>query len=59
MNDTKFHLLENERSKLQPLRVNIKPNSVFNQTEYNLDGFTAALDGYSYLYDNKAHFGGE
>jgi CubicO group peptidase (beta-lactamase class C family) len=41
------------------LRVNIKPNSVFNQTEYNLDGYTAALDGYSYLYDNKAHFGGE
>ena len=59
MSDTKFHLLESERSKLQPLRVNIKPNSAFNQTEYNLDGYTAALDGYSYRYENKAHFGGE
>lgn len=59
MSDTKFHLLESERSKLQPLRVNIKPNSAFNQTEYNLDGYTAALDGYSYRYENKSHFGGE
>ena len=59
MSDTKFHLLESERSKLQPLRINIKPNSAFNQTEYNLDGYTAALDGYSYRYENKAHFGGE
>ena len=59
MNETKFYLLDNERPRLQPLRVNIKPNSVFNQTEYNLDGYTAALDGNSYSYNNKAHFGGE
>ena len=59
MNDTKFHLSEEERSRLQPLRVNIQPNSAFNQTNYNLDGYTLALDGYSYMEDNKAHFGGE
>lgn len=59
MNDTKFYLTEDERSRLQPLRVNIKPNTAFNQTEYNLDGYTAALDGNSYMENNKAHFGGE
>lgn len=59
MDETKFHLSENDRLRLQPLRVNIKPNSGFNQTEYNLDGYTAALDGYSYMENNKAHFGGE
>jgi len=59
MNETKFHLTDDERLRLQPLRVNIKPNSVFNQTDYNLDGYTIALDGYSYREDNKAHFGGE
>ena len=59
MSETKFHLTDDERLRLQPLRVNIKPNSVFNQTDYNLDGYTIALDGYSYREDNKAHFGGE
>ena len=52
MNETKFHLTDDERLRLQPLRVNIKPNSVFNQTDYNLDGYTIALDGYSYREDN-------
>ena len=59
MSETKFHLTDSERERLQPLKVNIKPNTAFNQTDYNLNGFTAALDGYSYLEDNKAHFGGE
>jgi CubicO group peptidase (beta-lactamase class C family) len=59
MNDTKFHLTEEERTRFQPLRVNIKSKSAFNQTDYNLDGYTAALDGYSYDEKNKAHFGGE
>ena len=59
MNQTKFDLTEAERGRLQPLRVNIKPNTAFNQTSFNLDGYTAALDGYSYAPENKAHFGGE
>lgn len=59
MNDTKFHITEEERTRFQPLRVNIKSKSAFNQTDYNLDGYTAALDGYSYDEKNKAHFGGE
>ena len=59
MNDTKFHLTVEERTRFQPLRVNIKSKSAFNQTDYNLDGYTAALDGYSYDEKNKAHFGGE
>ena len=59
MNNTKFHLTEEERTRFQPLRVNIKSKSAFNQTDYNLDGYTAALDGYSYDEKNKAHFGGE
>ena len=59
MIDTKFYLTEDDRLRFQPLRVNIKPNSAFNQTDYNLDGYTAALDGYSYMETNKAHFGGE
>ena len=59
MNDTKFHLTEDDRLRFQPLRVNIKPRTPFNQTDYNLDGYTAALDGYSYDEKNKAHFGGE
>ena len=59
MNDTKFHLTQEERTRFQPLRVNIKSKSAFNQTDYNLDGYTAALDGYSYDEKNKAHFGGE
>ena len=48
MNETKFHLTEDDRVRFQPLRVNIKSNSTFNQTDYNLDGYTVALDGYSY-----------
>ena len=59
MNDTKFHLTEEDRLRFQPLRVNIKPRTPFNQTDYNLDGYTAALDGYSYDVKNSAHFGGE
>jgi len=59
MHETKFYLSESDREKLQPLRVNIKPNTTFNQSNYNLSGFTAALDGYSYLKENNAHFGGE
>ena len=59
MNDTKFHLTEEDRLRFQPLRVNIKPRTPFNQTDYNLDGYTAALDGYSYDMKNNAHFGGE
>ena len=59
MHETKFHLSDAERDRLQPLRVNIKPNTDFNQYNFNLDGYTAALDGYSYALDNKAHFGGE
>ena len=59
MNDTKFHLTEEDRLRFQPLRVNIKSRTTFNQTDYNLDGYTAALDGYSYDEKNKAHFGGE
>ena len=59
MNQTKFHLSEAERGKLQPLRVNIKPNTAFNQTGFNLNGYTAALDGYSYAPENRAHYGGE
>ena len=45
--------------RFQPLRVNIKSRTTINQTDYNLDGYTAALDGYSYDEKNKAHFGGE
>ena len=59
MNDTKFHLTDEDRLRFQPLRVNIKSRTPFNQTDYNLDGYTAALDGYSYDEKNKAHFGGE
>ena len=59
MSETKFHLTDEERERLQPLRVNIKPNTAFNASDYNLSGYTAALDGYSYLEKNKAHFGGE
>ena len=59
MDDTKFHLTNEDRLRFQPLRVNIKSKSAFNQTDYNLSGFTAALDGYSYDEKNKAHFGGE
>ena len=59
MNDTKFYLTEEDRLRFQPLRVNIKPRTPFNQTDYNLDGYTAALDGYSYDMKNNAHFGGE
>ena len=59
MSETKFHLTDEERERLQPLRVNIKPNTAFNSSDYNLSGYTAALDGYSYLKENKAHFGGE
>ena len=59
MNDTKFYLTDDERARLQPLRINIKPNTPFNNSSFNLDGYTAALDGYSYLKENKAHFGGE
>ena len=59
MNDTKFHLTDKDRLRFQPLRVNIKSRTPFNQTDYNLDGYTAALDGYSYDEKNKAHFGGE
>jgi len=40
MNDTKFHLTEDDRLRFQPLRVNIKPRTPFNQTEYNLDEWT-------------------
>ena len=58
MNETKFYLSNEERSRLHPLRVNIKPNSVFNQTNLNLDGYTTALNGLSYLENNKANFGG-
>ena len=59
MSETKFHLTDEDRKKLQPLRVNIKAGSAFNQTDYHLDGYTSALDGYSYLESNRAHFGGE
>ncbi len=59
MNDTKFHLTEDDRLRFQPLRVNIKSRTPFNQSDYNLDGYTAALDGYSYDEKNNAHFGGE
>ena len=33
----------NPRKKL---RVNIKPNTAFNNSDFHLDGYTAALDGY-------------
>lgn len=59
MYDTKFHLTYEERSRLHPLHVNINANTPFNQSDFNLKGYTAALDGYSYLPKNKAHFGGE
>ena len=59
MNETKFHLSSEDRDRFQPLRVNIKSKSAFNQSNYNLDGYTAALDGYSYQKENMAHFGGE
>ena len=59
MNDTKFHLTADDRKRFQPLRVNIKPNTPFNNSDFHLDGYTAALDGYTYDENNKAHFGGE
>ena len=33
MNDTKFHLTSEDRKRFQPLRVNIKPNTAFNNSE--------------------------
>ena len=45
--------------KLNQLKKDFDELKIENQTDYNLSGFTAALDGYSYLEDNKAHFGGE
>ena len=59
MDDTKFHLTKAERERFQPLRVNIKPNTPFNNSDFHLNGYTAALDGYTYDENNKAHFGGE
>jgi len=59
MNDTKFHLTTNDRERFQPLRVNIKANTAFNNSDFHLEGYTAALDGYNYNENNKAHFGGE
>jgi CubicO group peptidase (beta-lactamase class C family) len=59
MNDTKFHLTSEDRKRFQPLRVNIKPNTAFNNTDFHLDGYTAALDGYTYNENSQAHFGGE
>ena len=59
MNDTKFHLTVEDRKRFQPLRVNIKPNTPFNNSDFYLDGYTSALDGYTYDENNKAHFGGE
>ena len=59
MNDTKFHLTTNDRERFQPLRVNIKANTAFNNSDFHLEGYTAALDGYTYNENNKAHFGGE
>ena len=59
MNDTKFHLTAADRIRFQPLRVNIKPNTAFNNSDFHLEGYTSALDGYTYDENNKAHFGGE
>ena len=59
MNDTKFYLTVDDRKRFQPLRVNIKPNTAFNNSDFHLDGYTSALDGYTYDENNKAHFGGE
>ena len=59
MDDTKFHLTTNDRERFQPLRVNIKANTAFNNSDFHLEGYTAALDGYTYDETNKAHFGGE
>ena len=59
MNETKFHLSADERERFQPLRVNIKPNTAFNNSDFHLEGYTGALDGYTYDENNKAHFGGE
>ena len=59
MDDTKFHLTKADRERFQPLRVNIKPNTAFNNSDFHLYGYTAALDGYTYDENNKAHFGGE
>ena len=59
MNDTKFHLTAADRKRFQPLRVNIKPNTAFNNSDFHLDGYTSALDGYTYDENNKAYFGGE
>ena len=59
MDDTKFHLTKADRERFQPLRVNIKPNTAFNNSDFHLNGYTAALDGYTYDENNKAHFGGE
>ena len=59
MNDTKFHLTEEDRERFQPLRVNIKPNTDFNPSDFYLDGYTTAMDGYPYSKDSQAHFGGE
>ena len=59
MVDTKFHLTTEDRKRFQPLRVNIKPNKGFNNSDFNLNGYTAALDGYPYSMQSRAHFGGE
>jgi CubicO group peptidase (beta-lactamase class C family) len=59
MNDTKFYLTKEDRERFQPLRVNIKPNTAFNNSDFHLDGYTAALDGYTYDEKSRAHFGGE
>lgn len=59
MSETKFHLTTEEREKFQPLRVNIKPESDYNDSDYYLDGYTMTLNGYPYSKESKAHFGGE
>jgi len=49
MNNTKFHLTDEEKLRFQPLYIN----------HNSLKGFTYELNKLSYSIDNRAHFGGE
>jgi len=59
MTETKFYLTKEERARVQPLFINILPNTPFNLSETALKGFTYLLDEQTYDINNSAHFGGE
>jgi CubicO group peptidase (beta-lactamase class C family) len=49
MNETKFYLTQEDRSRFQPLYINFG----------DIKGFTSELDELTYEENNKAYFGGE